>query len=81
SASESKHGGRGEEESIIIFKVPNKGEILGPGGPLVLYSPPSHIGNHEMSSAGPRVHGDDQYVPLNKGLVPPSTPNPTTHGP
>ncbi|KAL0006238.1 hypothetical protein SO802_013799 [Lithocarpus litseifolius] len=61
--------------------VPNKGEILGSGGPPVLYSPPSHIGNQEMSSAGPRVHGDDQYVPLNKGPVPPSTPNPTTHGP
>ncbi|KAL4636661.1 hypothetical protein ACB092_03G025000 [Castanea dentata] len=61
--------------------VPNKGEILGPGGPPVLYSPPSHIGNHEMSSAGPSVHGDDQYVPLKRGPVPPSAPNPTTHGP
>ena len=61
--------------------VPNKGEILGPGGPPVLYSPPSHIGNHEMSTAGQRDHGG-KYVSLDqKGPVPPSAPNPITHEP
>ena len=30
-------------------------------------------------SAGPRVHGGDQYVPLDKRPVPPSAPNPTSH--
>ncbi|XP_075656655.1 uncharacterized protein LOC142626832 [Castanea sativa] len=56
--------------------VANKGENS--RGPPVLYSPPSHIGNHKMS-AGSRVHGGDQYVPLDKGPVPPSAPNPISH--
>ncbi|KAF3951522.1 hypothetical protein CMV_022838 [Castanea mollissima] len=59
--------------------VANKGEIPA-GGPPAMYSPPSHIGNHEMSSAGQRVHGGE-YVSLKKGPVPPSAPNPITHGP
>ncbi|KAL0006245.1 hypothetical protein SO802_013806 [Lithocarpus litseifolius] len=58
--------------------VANNGEI--PGGPTVLHSAPSPMGNHEMS-AGPRVHGDDQCVPPKKGPVPPSAPNPSTQGP
>ena len=48
-------------------------------GPPVMYSPPSHIGNHEMS-AGPRVQGGE-YASLDKRPVPPSAPNPPTHGP
>ncbi|KAL0006236.1 hypothetical protein SO802_013797 [Lithocarpus litseifolius] len=58
--------------------VANKGETPGPRGPPVLYATPPHPGNHEMS-AGQMVHGVE-YVPLKKGLVPPSAPNPTTHG-
>ena len=55
--------------------VANKREIP------AMYSPPSHIGNHEMSSAGQRVRGGE-YVSLDqKGPVPPSVPNPSTHGP
>ena len=51
------------------------------GGPPAMYSPPSHIGNHEMSSAGQkRVHGGE-YLPLDRGPVTPSGPNPKTHGP
>ena len=50
------------------------------GGPTAMYSPPSQIGNHEMSSAGQRVHGGE-YLPLYKGPVPPSGPSPITHGP
>uniref|UniRef100_A0A7N2L4M9 Transmembrane protein n=1 Tax=Quercus lobata TaxID=97700 RepID=A0A7N2L4M9_QUELO len=56
----------------------NKGENPGPRGPPVLYATP-HFGNHEMSAAGPKVHGE--YVPLGKGPVPPPAPNPITHGP
>ena len=44
------------------------------GGPPAMYSPPSHIGNHEMGSAG-------QRRVLGKGPVPPSAPSPITHGP
>ncbi|KAK7847488.1 eg45-like domain containing protein, partial [Quercus suber] len=58
--------------------VANNGEI--PGGPPVLHSAPSLMGNHEMS-AGPGVHGDDQYVSLKKAPVPPSAPIPSTQGP
>lgn len=54
--------------------VTNKGENLGPRGPPILYATPPHFGNHGMSAAGPRVHGE--YVPLAKGPVPPSAPNP-----
>ena len=55
--------------------VANKGEIP------AMYSPPSHIGNHEMSTAGQRDHGG-KYVSLDqKGPVPPTAPNPITHGP
>ena len=52
------------------------------GGPPAMYSPPSHNGNHEMSSSAGqrRVHGGE-YLPLDKGPVPPSGPNPITHGP
>nr|POE66034.1 hypothetical protein CFP56_28399 [Quercus suber] len=65
--------------SVLVKEkyVANKEEIS--GGPPVLYSPPSHIGTHGMS-AGPRVH-DGEYVLVDKGPVPPSTPNPTTHDP
>ena len=59
--------------------VTNIGEKLGPRGPPVLYATPPHFGNHEMSAAGPRVHRE--YDPLRKGPVPPSAPNPVTHGP
>ena len=59
--------------------VANKGETPGPRGLPVLYATPPHPGNHEMS-AGQMVQGSE-YVPLKKGLVPPSAPNPTTHGP
>ncbi|XP_075657492.1 uncharacterized protein LOC142627498 [Castanea sativa] len=59
--------------------VTNIGENPGPRGPPVLYTTPPHFGNHEMSAAGPRVHGE--YVPLAKGPVLPSAPNPVTHGP
>ena len=46
-----------------------------------MYSPPSPIGNHEMGSAGQRrVHGGE-YLPLDKGPVPPSAPSPITLGP
>ena len=67
-------------EAVLVKEqyVANKGEIPA-GGPPVLYSPPSHIGKHVMSAA-PRVHGGE-YVSLNKGPVPPSAPNPITHGP
>ncbi|KAL0006233.1 hypothetical protein SO802_013794 [Lithocarpus litseifolius] len=58
--------------------VANKREIP-VGGPPAMYSPPSHIGNHEMS-AGQKVHGGE-YVPLDKGRVPPSGPNPSTYVP
>ncbi|XP_023888593.1 uncharacterized protein LOC112000669 [Quercus suber] len=58
--------------------VANKRE-LPVGGPPAMYSPPSHIGNHEMSAAQ-KVHGG-KYVPLDKGPVPPSAPNPRTHVP
>ena len=54
----------------------NKGENP---GPPVLYATPPHPRNHEMS-AGQMVQGSE-YVPLKKGPVPPSAPNPTTHGP
>ena len=57
--------------------VANKGETSGPRGPPVLYATPPHPGNHEMS-AGHMVQGSE-YVPLKKGPVPPSAPNPTTH--
>ncbi|KAL0006241.1 hypothetical protein SO802_013802 [Lithocarpus litseifolius] len=59
--------------------VAKKGDIPA-GGPPAMYSPPSHIGNHEVSSAGQRVHGGE-YVPPDKGPVPPSAANPITHGP
>ena len=59
--------------------VTNIGENPGPRGPPVLYATPPHFGNHEMNAAGPRVHGE--YVPLAKGPVQPSAPNPITHGP
>ena len=67
-------------EAVLVKKqcVANKGEIPA-GGPPVLYSPPSHIGKHVMGAA-PRVHGGE-YVSLDKGPVPPSAPNPITHGP
>ena len=67
-------------EAVLVKEqyVANKGEIPA-GGPPVLYSPPSHIGKHVMSAA-PRVHGGE-YVSLNKSPVPPSAPNPITHGP
>ena len=58
--------------------VANKGETPGPRGPPFLYATPPHPGNHEMS-AGQMVQGSE-YVPLKKGPVPPSAPNPTTHG-
>ncbi|XP_050278463.1 uncharacterized protein LOC126720024 [Quercus robur] len=58
--------------------VANKGETPGPRGPPFLYATPSHPGNHEMS-AGQMIQGSE-YVPLKKGPVPPSAPNPTTHG-
>ena len=61
--------------------VANKGEIPGPRGPPVLYATPPHPGNHEMHmSAGQMVQGSE-YVPLKKGPVPHSAPNPTTRGP
>ena len=56
--------------------VPNTGETP---SPPVMYATPPHFGNHEISAAGPRVHGE--YVPLAKGPVPASAPNPVTHGP
>ena len=56
--------------------VPNTGETP---SPPVMYATPPHFGNHEMSAAGPRVHRE--YDPLRKGPVPPSAPNPVTHGP
>ena len=59
------------------FEAPDE---IPAGGPPAMYSPPSHIGNHEMSSAGQRVHGGEN-LPLDKGPVPPSAPNPITHGP
>ncbi|KAL4638096.1 hypothetical protein ACB092_03G125600 [Castanea dentata] len=59
--------------------VASKGETRGPRGPPVLYATPPHPGNHEMS-AGQMVQGSE-YVPLKKGPVPPSAPNPATHGP
>ncbi|KAL0006248.1 hypothetical protein SO802_013809 [Lithocarpus litseifolius] len=63
--------------SLVKYQyVANKGENS--RAPPVLYSPPSRIGNHKMS-AGPRVHRGDQYVPLDKGPVPPSAPNPISH--
>uniref|UniRef100_A0A7N2L5U6 Uncharacterized protein n=1 Tax=Quercus lobata TaxID=97700 RepID=A0A7N2L5U6_QUELO len=58
--------------------IANKGETPGPRGPPFLYATPPHPGNHEMS-AGQMVQGSE-YVPLKKGPVPPSAPNPTTHG-
>ncbi|KAK9989712.1 hypothetical protein SO802_029951 [Lithocarpus litseifolius] len=61
--------------------VGNKGETPGPRGPPVLYATPPHPGNHEMHmSAGQIVQGRES-VPLKKAPVPPSAPNPTTHGP
>ncbi|KAL0006232.1 hypothetical protein SO802_013793 [Lithocarpus litseifolius] len=59
--------------------VTNIGENPGPRDSPVLYATPPHFGNHEISDAGPRVHGE--YVPLAKGPVPPSAPNPVTQGP
>ena len=59
--------------------VANKGETPCPRGPPILYATPPHPRNHEMS-AGQMVQGSE-YVPQEKGLVPPSAPNPITHGP
>ena len=59
--------------------VANKGETPGPRGPPVLYATPPLLGNLEMS-ASQMVQGSE-YVPLQKGPVPPSAPNPTIQGP
>ena len=64
--------------SLTVEDVANKGVTPGPRGPPVLYATPPHPGNHEMSG-GQMVQGSE-YVPLKKGPVPPSAPNPTTHG-
>ena len=58
--------------------VANKGETPCPRGPPILYATPLHPRNHEMS-AGQMVHGGENFS-LKKGQVPPSSPNPTTHG-
>nr|POE86127.1 hypothetical protein CFP56_07235 [Quercus suber] len=65
--------------SSTVEDVANKVETPGPRGPPVLYATPPHPGNHEMS-AGQMVQGSE-YVPQERGLVPPSAPNPPTHGP
>ncbi|XP_030956948.1 uncharacterized protein LOC115979122 [Quercus lobata] len=67
-----------EEERRERQYVANKGEIP-VGGPPAMYSPPSHVGNHEMH-AGQKVHRGE-YVPLHKGPVPPSAPSPSTYVP
>ena len=65
--------------SSTVEDVAKKGETPGPRGPPVLYATPPHPGNHVMS-AGQMVHGGE-FVPLDKGPVPPSAPNPSTHVP
>ena len=68
--------------SSSTFEAPVKEQYVANKGKIpAMYSPPSHIGNHEMSTAGQRDHGD-KYVSLDqKGPVPPSVPSPITHGP
>nr|POE66037.1 hypothetical protein CFP56_28402 [Quercus suber] len=57
--------------------VANKGGTPGPTPPI-MYATPPHPGNHEMN-ASQMVHGGE-YVPLDKGPVPPFASNPTTQG-
>ena len=74
----SMEGKKKQSLSNSTFEAPVE---IPAGGPPAMYSPPSHIRNHEMGSAGQRVHGGEYLPPLYKGPVPPSAPSPITHGP